>query len=150
MVGQLGDPVPIGAVAIGAVILSALYWLFGFLRMGTTGLTSQALGAEDQGEADALLSRALIIGVGGGVLIVALQWALFPLAFLVSPASPEVETMARTYMSIRIWSAPAAIALFGPAFGIPGIDVLGGAYVTSGAIAVLLAVVGVLFVREAD
>ncbi len=113
VVGQLGDPVPIGAVAIGAIILSAIYWLFGFLRMGTTGLTSQALGAEDQGEADALLSRALIIGVTGGVLMVALQWGLFPLAFAVSPASPEVEAMARTYMSIRIWSAPAAIALFG-------------------------------------
>ena len=113
VVGQLGDPVPIGAVAIGAVVLSALYWLFGFLRMGTTGLTSQALGAEDQGEADALLSRALIIGLCGGVLIVALQWILFPLAFFVSPASPEVEALARTYMTIRIWSAPAAIALFG-------------------------------------
>ena len=113
VVGQLGDPVPIGAVAIGAVILSALYWVFGFLRMGTTGLTSQALGADDQGEADALLTRALILGAGGGLLIVVLQWALFPLAFFVSPASPEVEAMARTYMTIRIWSAPAAVALFG-------------------------------------
>ena len=113
VVGQLGDPVPIGAVGIGAIVLSAIYWLFGFLRMGTTGLTSQALGAEDQGEADALLSRALMIGFGGGLLLVALQWAIFPAAFWVSPASPEVEALARDYMAIRIWSAPAAIALFG-------------------------------------
>ncbi len=113
VVGQLGDPVPIGAVAIGAVILSGIYWIFGFLRMGTTGLTSQALGADDQGEADALLARALIIGVSGGMLVILLQWAIFPAAFYVSPASPEVETLARTYMSIRVWSAPAAIALFG-------------------------------------
>ena len=113
VVGQLGDPVPIGAVAIGAIIISAVYWVFGFLRMGTTGLTSQALGADDRPEADALLFRALFIGVSGGVLIVLLQWALFPAAFLVSPASPQVEDLARTYMSIRVWSAPAAIALFG-------------------------------------
>ena len=113
VVGQLGDPVPIGAVAIGAVVLSAFYWLFGFLRMGTTGLTSQALGAEDQGEADALLSRALIVGFGGGLAIVALQWVLIPFAFIVSPASAAVEDLAYGYMQIRIWSAPAAIALFG-------------------------------------
>ncbi|MEO1537354.1 MAG: MATE family efflux transporter [Pseudomonadota bacterium] len=113
VVGQLGDPVPIGAVAIGTVVLSSFYWLFGFLRMGTTGLTSQALGANNQGEADALLARALLIGTGAGVVIILLQWALFPLAFLVSPASPEVEALARDYMQIRVWSAPAAIALFG-------------------------------------
>ncbi len=113
VVGQMGDPVPIGAVAIGAIILSAFYWVFGFLRMGITGLTSQALGAEDQSEADALLSRALLIGFSAGLVIVALQAFLFPLAFLVSPASSEVEQLAYGYMQIRIWSAPAAIALFG-------------------------------------
>lgn len=113
VVGQLGDPVPIGAVAIGGVILAALYWIFGFLRMGTTGLTSQAFGRDDQAEADALLSRALIVGLGAGLFFVAFHWVLFPLAFLVSPASAEVEASATLYMSIRIWSAPAAIALFG-------------------------------------
>lgn len=113
VVGQLGDPVPIGAVGIGAVILTAIYWLFGFLRMGTTGMTSQALGAGDQGEADALLSRALILGLGAGVALILLQWPLFAAGFWISPASQDVETSARTYMAIRVWSAPAAIALFG-------------------------------------
>ncbi|MEM7718686.1 MAG: MATE family efflux transporter, partial [Pseudomonadota bacterium] len=113
VVGQMGQPAPIGAVAIGGVILSAFYWLFGFLRMGTTGLTSQALGSDDQAEADALLSRALIVGVSAGMVFVLFQWALFPLAFWVSEASAEVETLATTYVGIRIWSAPAAIALFG-------------------------------------
>lgn len=113
VIGQLGDPVPIGAVGIGAVIISAVYWVFGFLRMGTTGMTSQALGADDQGEADALLSRALIIGIGAGLAIIVLQPLIFAGAFLVSPASPEVETLARDYAQIRVWSAPAAIAIFG-------------------------------------
>lgn len=113
VVGQIGDPVPIGAVAIGTIILSAFYWLFGFLRMGITGLTSQALGANDRGEADALLSRALLVGFGGGLVLIALQALLFPLGFRLSPASPAVERLALDYMQIRIWSAPAAIALFG-------------------------------------
>ena len=113
VVGQLGDPVPIGAVGIGAIILTAIYWIFGFLRMGTTGMTSQALGAGDRGEADALLSRALIVGAGGGLALIALQWPVFWAAFQVSPASAEVESGARTYMAIRVWSAPAAISLFG-------------------------------------
>lgn len=113
VVGQLGDPVPIGAVGIGAVIISAIYWAFGFLRMGTTGMTSQALGADDQGEADALLSRALIVGVGAGLAVIVLQQVLFAGAFWLSPASPEVESLARYYMQIRIWSAPAGIALYG-------------------------------------
>ncbi|NNL18878.1 MAG: MATE family efflux transporter, partial [Boseongicola sp.] len=113
VVGQLGDPVPIGAVGIGAIILSAIYWIFGFLRMGTVGLTGQALGAGDQAEADALLSRSLLIGLTGGAVIIVLQAAIFAGAFQVSPASAEVESMARGYMEIRVWSAPAAISLYG-------------------------------------
>ena len=113
VVGQIGDPVPIGAVGIGAIILSAIYWVFGFLRMGTVGLTGQALGARDQAEADALLSRALLIGFGGGLAVIIFQSLLFAGAFQISPASPEVETLARDYMAIRVWSAPAAIALYG-------------------------------------
>ncbi|MDE0211999.1 MAG: MATE family efflux transporter, partial [Boseongicola sp.] len=113
VVGQLGDPVPIGAVAIGANILTAIYWIFGFLRMGTTGMTSQALGAGDRGEADALLSRAMVVGVGGGLMLILLQWPIFQGGFLISPASPAVEEGANTYMSVRVWSAPAAIALYG-------------------------------------
>ncbi|NNE87149.1 MAG: MATE family efflux transporter [Silicimonas sp.] len=113
VIGQLGDPVPIGAVGIGAVIISAIYWIFGFLRMGTTGMTSQALGAEDQGEADALLSRALIIGVACGLAVIVLQPLIFAAAFQLSPASAEVESLARDYLQVRVWSAPAAIALYG-------------------------------------
>ena len=113
VVGQLGEAAPIGAIGIGAVILTAFYWIFGFLRMGTTGLTSQAEGAGDRPEVDALLSRALLIGFGAGLAMIALQVWLFRGAFWISPASAEVEALARDYMAIRIWSAPATIALYG-------------------------------------
>lgn len=66
VVGQIGLAAPIGAVGIGAIILSALYWMFGFLRMGTVGLTSQARGAGDKDEIAALLTRSLLIGFAGG------------------------------------------------------------------------------------
>ncbi|SEQ61105.1 multidrug resistance protein, MATE family [Loktanella sp. DSM 29012] len=113
VVGQMGQAAPIGAVAIGAIILTAIYWIFGFLRMGTSGLTAQAIGAGDTAEVAALLSRVLLIGLSAGAAIILLQWPLFAGAFVVSPASAEVETLARQYMSVRVWSAPAAIALYG-------------------------------------
>ena len=112
VVGQIGLAAPIGAVGLGAIILSAFYWVFGFLRMGTVGLTAQAAGNRDNAEVAALLTRGLLIGAGAGAAVVLLQVPLFWLAFAVSPGSPEVETLARQYMSIRIWSAPAAISLY--------------------------------------
>ena len=112
VVGQLGLAAPIGAVGIGAIILTAFYWVFGFLRMGTTGFASQALGRGDLAEGAAILSRALGIALLAGLAIIVLQRPLFFLSFLVSPASGEVEGMARSYMGIRVWSAPALISLY--------------------------------------
>ena len=113
VVGQMGLAAPIGAVGIGAIIIASLYWIFGFLRMGTTGLAGQAHGAGRDGEVTAILTRAVLIGLSGGVLVIVLQVPLFWGAFRLSPASAEVETLARAYMGIRVWSAPAAIAIFG-------------------------------------
>ncbi len=113
VVGQMGLAAPIGAVGIGAIIISAIYWLFGFLKMGTVGLTSQARGAGDRAEVAALLTRSLLIGFCGGVLLILLQIPIFWASFMVAPASAEVEALATQYMQIRIWSAPAAIAIYG-------------------------------------
>lgn len=113
VVGQLGQAAPIGAVGIGTVILSSIYWLFGFLRMGTTGLVAQARGAGDAGEVSALLSRVMIIAMAAGIFLIVFQTPLLWGAFQVAPASAEVETLARSYIAIRIWSAPFAIAVFG-------------------------------------
>ncbi len=108
VVGQLGEAAP-----IGAIILTSIYWIFGFLRMGTTGLVAQALGAKDHGEVAALLTRVLMIGLVGGCGIILCQSLLFSGAFWISPASEEVEMLARDYMAIRVWSAPAMIATYG-------------------------------------
>jgi len=113
VVGQLGEAAPIGAVAIGGITLTAIYWMFGFLRMGTTGLTANAIGAGQVGEVAALLTRALIIAGIAGLALIALQVPIFWAAFELSPASAEVEDLARQYMTIRIWSAPAAIGVYG-------------------------------------
>lgn len=113
VVGQLGAAAPIGAVGIGAIVLTAVYWIFGFLRMGTTGLASQALGARDAAEVAAILTRALLIGAVAGLAMILLQGPIFAGAFFAAPASDEVEALARGYLGIRVWSAPAAIALYG-------------------------------------
>ncbi len=112
VVGQLGEAAPIGAIGLGAVIISMFYWIYSFLRMGTTGLVAQARGAGEVAETGALLMRALLIGGAGGLVFILLQWPLFHAAFAVAPASPEVEDLTRTYLSVRVWGAPAAIAIF--------------------------------------
>ena len=112
VIGQLGDAASLGAVGIGAVILATLYWAFGFLRMSTSGLAAQAQGAGDQGERSAVLQRALIVGVGAGLALVLAQGLLFWAAFAVAPASGQVEGLAHQYLAIRIWGAPATIALY--------------------------------------
>ncbi|MCG6885306.1 MAG: MATE family efflux transporter [Silicimonas sp.] len=112
VVGQLGEAAPIGAVGIGAVIISLLYWFFGFLRMGTSGMVAQAHGAGDVAETGALLTRSVIFGVGAGLALIVFQWPLFAAAFALAPASAEVEGLAETYLAIRIWGAPAAIAIY--------------------------------------
>ncbi|MEL7127499.1 MAG: MATE family efflux transporter, partial [Pseudomonadota bacterium] len=112
VVGQLGEAAPIGAVAMGAIILTSVYWIFGFLRMGTVGLVGQAAGAGDDDEVSAWLTRALLVAAAGGLLLVVLQWPIFLAAFALSPASDEVERLTQTYLTIRIWTAPAAIAVY--------------------------------------
>lgn len=112
VIGQLGSAAPIGAVGLAAVILSSAYWIFGFLRMGTTGLTAQAVGAGGADEIAAALQRALLIALAAGIALIALQSPLIALALKIAPASAEVETLARSYLAIRIWGAPATIALY--------------------------------------
>lgn len=112
VIGQLGQAAPIGAVGLGAVILASFYWIFGFLRMGTTGFVAQARGAGDGAEVSAHLARALMIALAAGAVLVAAQGLLWAAAFALAPATDEVEGLARTYLGIRIWGAPATIASY--------------------------------------
>ncbi len=110
ILGHLSHAHYLGAVALGAVIFDILFWAFGFLRMGTTGLTAQAYGANDLEKTRLLLWQGMTLAVSIGLIIVLLQKPLFSLAFAYMSPSPEVENWARIYCDIRIWAAPASLA----------------------------------------
>jgi len=112
VVGQMGEAAPIGAVGIGAIILTSVFWIFGFLRMGTVGLVGQAEGAGDHAEVSAILTRALIVAGCAGVLLIALYPLIIFAAFSWGPTTPEVAELARQYIFIRIWTAPFAISVY--------------------------------------
>ena len=109
VVGQLADPALIGAVAVGALIFTTLFWAFGFLRMGTAGLSAQAVGAGLHDELVAILARALLLGLAIGVALIVLQWPLKLIALHLLEAGVDVEQYAAEYFDIRIFSAPAAL-----------------------------------------
>ena len=67
VVGQMGEAAPIGAVGLGAIILTTVFWIFGFLRMGTVGLVGQAAGAGDDAEVSIILTRSLMIALAAGL-----------------------------------------------------------------------------------
>ena len=113
IVGHIGDAAYIGAIAVGSMLFNVIYWLFGFLRMGTSGTTSQALGRRDLAEVLRLLVRSLSIGVGIGVLFFVLQkWLIGCGLWAMSPEADVVE-LARRYCYVCIWGAPAVLGLYG-------------------------------------
>jgi len=112
VVGQLAAPHLMGAVAIGAVIFNMLYWTFSFLRMGTTGLTAQALGAGQNREVAGHLLRALMVALACGAALIVLQTPVRRVAFWLTGGSAEVLGAAQTYFDIRIWAAPAGLVNF--------------------------------------
>ncbi len=110
VIGQLPQPHFIGAVAIGALIFSLVYWAFGFLRMGTSGIAAQAYGAGDGKELSAVLYRALLLGGGIGLVLLLLAPLISAVSFWSIGASAEIEREARIYFDIRIWAAPFTLA----------------------------------------
>ena len=112
IVGHMGSPVYIGAVAVGSMIFNLVYWLFGFLRMGSSGLTAQALGRRDFTEVTRLLVRSVSIALGIALLLIILQTPLKWLMFWLIGPTPDVAPSASTYFNIVIWGAPASLALF--------------------------------------
>ena len=116
--GGLSAAAFIGGITIGTMLFDMLYWNFGFLRGGTGGLTAQAYGRyhagaeEAAGDIAVTLKRALGIAFGSGLALVALQWVVVQVAFLLVDCSPEVQSLATQYFYIRIWAAPATLSLF--------------------------------------
>ena len=109
-IGRLGQASLLGAVAMASVVFDCLFWLFGFLRMGTVALTAQALGARDIGEERATLIRALLVAAAIGITLIVLQWPIAMLVFRLLGASAEVTSAAEAYFYVRIWSAPFVLA----------------------------------------
>lgn len=112
LMGRLDSPNYLGAVALGGVIFSFIYWGFGFLRMGTTGLTAQAFGKKDWTECTLLLSRAVGVALMAGLVILLAQGAIGGLGFGLLEGDEEVKALAEEYFYIRIWAAPASIGLY--------------------------------------
>jgi multidrug resistance protein, MATE family len=112
MMGHLDDPVYIGAIALGSTIFNVIYSSFAFLRMGTTGFTSQAFGAKLKKEITLVLFRALIVASLLAILLILLQYPIQWISFKILDGSEEVKTLAREYFYIRIFAAPATLGLY--------------------------------------
>ena len=112
IVGHMGSANYIGAIAVGGMAFNIIYWIFAFLRMGTSGLTSQALGRRDMPEVVHILLRAIVIGLGIALVLLVLQYPLRELIYrLISPEA-DIYLLAVTYYNICIWGAPAMLALY--------------------------------------
>lgn len=112
VMGRLDAAHYIGAVAIGAMIFNFLFHMLNCLRMGTTGPTAQAVGSGEWDEVRAMLRRALLLAGTAGAAIILLQAPISRLAFELVAASAEVEAGAAEYFLIRVWTAPANLAVF--------------------------------------
>lgn len=110
--GHIGSAVFLGAIAVGGSMFNMLYWLFGFLRMGSSGLTAQAFGASDKKGIDVVLWRAMAIAFIGGFILIVLSTPLGSLVLKFMDADDSTQQLARDYFSICIWGAPAVIGTY--------------------------------------
>lgn len=113
VVGRLEHVYYLGAIAVGSIIFDFIFWGFGFLRMGTTGLVAQAYGAGKERETRIILMRVLIVAGASSAAILLLQIPIIEISLYLINASPQVEEYTRLYYHIRIFAAPATLALFG-------------------------------------
>ncbi len=113
LVGHLDDAYYLGALAVGGMIFNFLFWGFGFLRMGTTGLTAQSYGMRDRTEMFMILVRVQLVAMILGLLLLMLQKPISVLCFWIIESSREVELYSLVYFDIRIYTAPAVLALYG-------------------------------------
>ena len=113
IVGHMGDATYIGAIAVGSMVFNLVYWVFGFLRMGTSGLTAQARGRRDRQEMRSLLVRSLTVAMAIALLMLVFQWPLRELMLWLIGPTDDVRPLAVTYYNIVVWGAPAMLGLYG-------------------------------------
>ena len=111
IVGHIANATYIGGIAIGTMLFDLLYWNFGFLRVGTSGMTAQAYGRGDGVECARLLTQSVSIALIGAVVLWLIQWLFVTAVLAIVPCSTEVAAFAREYFFIRIWAAPATLSL---------------------------------------
>ncbi len=110
VIGRLGDPALLGGIAIGGIIFDLVFTTFNFLRSGTTGLTAQAFGAQNEEEVRATLLRAFVIAAIGGLLVILLQAPLREIGLWFLGGSADVQAATSRYFDIRVYSAPFLLA----------------------------------------
>lgn len=110
--GHMGGAAYIGAIAVGGSMFNMLYWLFGFLRMGTSGLTAQAFGAADGDASGRLLFQSLLVALAGGLLLCAVSVPVCEAALRFMEVGGVTQSLARSYFMLLIWGAPAVLANF--------------------------------------
>lgn len=110
--GHIADAAAIGGIAIGTMLFDLLYWNFGFLRVGTSGMTAQAYGRGDKNECAGQLVHAMEVALGGALVILLIQWLFVTAVMAVVPCSEMVAMQAKRYFFARIWAAPATLSLF--------------------------------------
>ena len=113
IVGHLGKVSYIGAIAVGSMIFNLVYWIFGFLRMGASGMTSQALGSRNLTEVVRLLLRSLAVSLAIALLLIILQTPLQKIMFALIQPTADIAPLSSTYYYIVIWGAPAMLGLYG-------------------------------------
>lgn len=111
IVGHISDASAIGGIAIGTMLFDLLYWNFGFLRVGTSGLTAQAYGAKRLDECRQILVQSTTTAFLGALLVWTIQWLFVTAVLAVVPCSAAVAATARSYFFVRIWAAPATLML---------------------------------------
>lgn len=112
IVGHMGGAVYLAAIALGSAMFNMLYWLFAFLRMGSSGMTAQAYGANDSRAYSLILYRAIIVAISAGLLMIFLQSPISSAVLYFMDAGGETESIALTYFHICIWGAPAVLGTY--------------------------------------
>ena len=112
VIGRTGDAAALAGVALGTTVVNFIFWSFGFLRMGMTGMTAQAQGAGNRDEVRAMLVRGTVAGFGIGLAIVASQIVLIPAAFALLAGGGALDVAAKAFTAARFFGAPAGLAVF--------------------------------------